>query len=108
MAKVEAHDIIACILLFCCLVNAGVCCRWCPLMAEGCIPVAREWQGAIGLQDSMVIVAGRLDIPEFEPIPISSDTMCANVEILWHRPPGNKKAPTGELALAKYGNREPV
>jgi hypothetical protein len=64
-------------------------------MAEGCIPVAREWQGAVGLQDSIVIVAGRVDIPEFEPIPISSDTMCTNIEILWHRLPTNARPPTG-------------
>ncbi len=67
-------------------------------MAEGSMPVAREWQGAIGLQDSMVIVAGRVDIPEYEPIPLLSDTMCTNVEILWHRPPAIPQAPTGKEA----------
>ena len=64
-------------------------------MAEGCMPVAREWQAAIGLQDCMVVVGGRVDIPEFEPIPISSDTMCSAVEILWHRPPADAQPPTG-------------
>ena len=59
------------------------------------MPVAREWQAAIGLQDCMVVVGGRVDIPEFEPIPISSDTMCTNVEILWHRPPSDAQPPTG-------------
>ncbi|CAK0782930.1 hypothetical protein CVIRNUC_006125 [Coccomyxa viridis] len=75
--------------------------RWSPLMAEGCMPVAREWQAAIGLQDCMVVVGGRVDIPEFEPIPISSDTMCSAVEILWHRPPSDAQPPTGRAALMR-------
>ena len=73
-------------------------------MAEGCLPVAREWQGAIGLQDSMVVVAGRLDIPEYEPIPLSSDTMCTNVEILWHRPPSSAQPPTGTEARPSHAH----
>ncbi len=76
-------------------------------MAEGCLPVAREWQGAIGLQDSMVVVAGRLDIPEYEPIPLSSDTMCTNVEILWHRPPATAQAPTGRIPCPHLAYSQP-
>ena len=35
------------------------------------MPVAREWQAAIGLQDCMVVSGTvlRVDIPEFEPSP---------------------------------------
>ena len=73
------------------------------------MPVAREWQAAIGLQDCMVVVGGRVDIPEFEPIPISSDTMCSAVEILWHRPPSDAQPPTGATpkssAPAYWGQR---
>lgn len=67
------------------------------------MPMAREWQGAIGQQNCMVVVAGRIDIPEFEPIPLSSDTMCTEVEILWHRPPADAQAPTGRKASSCPG-----
>ena len=78
-------------------------------MAEGCMPVAREWQAAIGLQDCMVVVGGRVDIPEFEPIPISSDTMCSAVEILWHRPPSDAQPPTGmTLEFTQPSSQTPV
>lgn len=71
-------------------------------MAEGCLPIAREWQAALGLQDCMIVVGGRLDIPDFEPIPISSDTMAASIEILWHRPPAPSAAPTGQPSSALH------
>ncbi|KAK9829027.1 hypothetical protein WJX72_003488 [[Myrmecia] bisecta] len=74
-------------------------CRWSVLMAEGMSPIAREWQTAIGLQDCMVVVGGRIEIPEYEPIPISCDTMATAVEILWYRAPPNKQQPTGNAVL---------
>ena len=64
-------------------------------MAEGAEPVAREWQRALGLQDCMVLVGGRLDIPDFEPIPITNDTMSSAVEILWSRPRPGAHPPAG-------------
>lgn len=57
--------------------------------------VPREWQAALGLQDCMVVVGGRADIPDFEPIPLSCDTMCSAVEILWYRAPPQAHPPTG-------------
>ncbi len=59
------------------------------------MPAPRECAGALGLQDCMVVVGGRADIPDFEPVPLSCDTMCSAVEILWHRPPPAPQAPTG-------------
>ena len=73
-------------------------CRWSVLMAEGDVPTPREWAGALGLQDCMVVVGGRADIPDFEPIPLSCDTMASSVEILWHRPPPPPQPPTGAWA----------
>ncbi len=64
-------------------------------MAEGEAAVPREWQAALGLQDCMVVVGGRADIPDFEPIPLSCDTMCSAVEILWYRAPPQAHPPTG-------------
>ena len=64
-------------------------------MAEGAEPVAREWQRALGLQDCMVLVGGRLDIPDFEPVPVTNDTMCTAVEILWNRPRPRSHPPSG-------------
>lgn len=64
-------------------------------MSEGPDPIAREWQRALGLQDCMVLVGGRLDIPDFEPIPITNDTMCSAVEILWSRPRPGSHPPSG-------------
>jgi hypothetical protein len=65
-------------------------------MAEGGEPLAREWQRGLGLQDCMVLVGGRLDIPDFEPIPITNDSMCSAVEILWSRPRPGSQAPAGK------------
>ena len=65
-------------------------------MAEGVEPVSREWQRALGLQDCMVMVGGRLDIPDFEPIPVTNDSMCTAVEILWSRPRPSAKSQTGD------------
>ncbi|CAL8470672.1 g10214 [Coccomyxa elongata] len=73
--------------------------RWSVLMAEGDVAVPREWQAALGLQDCMVVVGGRADIPDFEPIPLSCDTMCSAVEILWYRAPPQAHPPTGKAAL---------
>lgn len=72
--------------------------RWAVLMAEGDVPVSREWHAALGLQDCMVVVGGRADIPDFEPIPLSCDTMSGAVEVLWFRPPPPPQAPTGAYA----------
>lgn len=69
--------------------------RWSMLMAEGGEPLAREWQRGLGLQDCMVLVGGRLDIPDFEPIPITNDSMCSAVEILWSRPRPGTQPPAG-------------
>lgn len=73
-------------------------------MAEGDTPVAREWQAALGLQDCMVVVGGRADIPDFEPIPLSCDTMSSAVEILWYRAPPQPQAPTGAPFWAAHLN----
>ena len=67
-------------------------------MAEGDAPAPREWHAALGLADCMVCVGGRADIPDFEPIPLSCDTMATAVEILWHRPPPAPCPPTGARA----------
>ena len=32
------------------MAEVGCCCRWSALMAEGCVPIAREWQKGLGLQ----------------------------------------------------------
>ena len=64
-------------------------------MAEGADPVAREWQRALGLADCMVCVGGRMEIPEFEPVHMTPDTMSTAVEILWFRPPPPPLPPTG-------------
>ena len=48
--------------------------------------MAREWHAALGLQDCIVVVGGREDIQEYEPIAMSCDTMATSVEILWVRP----------------------
>ena len=69
-------------------------------MAEGDVAAAREWQAALGLQDCMVVVGGRADIPDFEPIPLSCDTMASAVEILWYRAPPQAHAPTGASLLS--------
>jgi hypothetical protein len=71
------------------------------------MPVAREWQAALGLQDCMVVVGGRADIPDFEPIPLSCDTMSAAVEILWYRLPPTPLAPTGSLFLVPAHSQRP-
>lgn len=78
------------------LLNVNSLCRWSVLMAEGVEPVSREWQRALGLQDCMVMVGGRLDIPDFEPIPVTNDSMCTAVEILWSRPRPSAKSQTGD------------
>lgn len=72
-------------------------------MSEGPDPVGREWQRALGLQDCMVLVGGRLDIPDFEPIPITNDTMSSAVEILWSRPRPGSFPPSG----ASHSPRHP-
>ena len=55
---------------------------------------------ASGRARCMVVVGGRADIPDFEPVPLSCDTMSTAVEILWHRPPPVPQAPTGAAALS--------
>ena len=83
--------------------------RWSMLMAEGHQPAAREWHTALGVNDIMVVVGGRVDIPDYEPIPLSFDTMCMEVEILQYRKPPVPRQPTGKaniLAIYKklYNN----
>lgn len=83
--------------------------RWSMLMAEGHQPAAREWHTALGVNDIMVVVGGRVDIPDYEPIPLSFDTMCMEVEILKYRKPPVPCQPTGKaniLAIYKklYNN----
>ncbi|DBB04815.1 TPA: hypothetical protein ACH3X3_010105 [Trebouxia sp. C0006] len=73
--------------------------RWSALMAEGCVPVAREWQKALGLQDCMVVVGGRVSIPGEEPIPVTCDQMSKSVEILWWKPPPQQQQPTGKVQM---------
>ncbi|KAL3161670.1 hypothetical protein ABBQ38_008771 [Trebouxia sp. C0009 RCD-2024] len=73
--------------------------RWSALMAEGCLPVAREWQRSLGLQDCMVVVGGRLGIPGEEPIPVTCDLMSRAVEILWWKPPPQHQQPTGKVQM---------
>jgi len=73
--------------------------RWSILMAEGEPPSAREWHTAIGIGDRMVVVGGRVDIPDYEPIPLSFDTMCTDVEILEYRKPPDPRSPTGKANI---------
>lgn len=73
--------------------------RWSILMAEGEPPAAREWHTAIGIGDRMIVVGGRVDIPDYEPIPLSFDTMCTDVEILEYRKPPESRSPTGKANI---------
>ena len=75
---------------------SGCAHRWQTLLAEGVIPTPREWHTALGLQDCMVVVGGREDIQEYEPIAISCDTMATSVEILWVRQTAARQLPSGE------------
>eukprot|EP00803_Ostreobium_quekettii_P009677 evm.model.scf_2193.2 EVM.evm.TU.scf_2193.2 scf_2193:7697-13170(-) len=73
--------------------------RWSMLMAEGHQPAAREWHTALGVNDMMVVVGGRVDIPDYEPIPLSFDTMCMEVEILHYRETPAPRPPTGKANI---------
>ena len=77
-------------------------------MAEGVEPVAREWQRALGLQDCMVLVGGRLDIPDFEPVPVTNDSMCTAVEILWSRPRPGCQNPSGKAPPLEHRTLSPL
>ncbi|GMH38370.1 hypothetical protein BSKO_06254 [Bryopsis sp. KO-2023] len=69
--------------------------RWSILMAEGHQPIAREWHTALGVGDKMIVVGGRVDIPDYEPIPLSFDTMCMDVEIVHYQASPPPREPTG-------------
>eukprot|EP00884_Botryococcus_braunii_P004067 jgi/Botrbrau1/13661/Bobra.0292s0010.1 len=75
--------------------------RWYPLLADGCFPEAREWHTALGLQDCMVVVGGRTNIPDFEAINMSPDTMSSSVEMLWFRNSPPVEPPSGKAAMLK-------
>lgn len=68
-------------------------------MAEGQQPSAREWHSSIGIGDMMVVLGGRVDIPDYEPIPLSFDTMCMDIEILQYRKPPALKLPSGKANI---------
>ncbi|KAK9787629.1 hypothetical protein WJX73_006766 [Symbiochloris irregularis] len=76
--------------------------RWQRLLAEGIVPMHRECQAALGLQDCVVVVGGREDAQEYEPLAMACDTMATAVEILWVRPSAPHGAPAGR-ALTLQG-----
>lgn len=53
------------------------------------------------MQDCMVVVGGRLNIPANEPIPVTCDLMTKAVEILWWKPPPQQQQATGKVQMLK-------
>lgn len=81
-------------------------------MAEGIVPLHRECHASLGLQDCVVVVGGREDAQEYEPLAMACDSMATAVEILWVRPSAPHSGPAGvsstspSSGLEGFGNTE--